>query len=72
MHRIVLAQNLLFQSDSSELQQSVKAVTGAAGQLQNAIKGVQKVADIVNGVSGYLLLVDKAIDLAKTLAPLAA
>ena len=72
MHRLVLVQNLLFQSDSTELQQSVKAVTAASGQLQTAISNIQKVSDVVNGVSSYLALVDKAIDLAKTLAPLAA
>ena len=72
MHRIVLAQNLLFQSDSTALQQSVTAVTNASGQLQTAITNIQKVSDVVNAVSSYLTLVDQAIDLAKTLAPMAA
>jgi hypothetical protein len=68
MHRIVLTQNLLFQSDSSELQANVKAVQTAAGQLQNTIANIQEAADVVNGVTQYLTLVDQAIDLAKTLA----
>jgi hypothetical protein len=68
MHRIVLTQNLLFQSDSAELQADVKAVQTAAGQLQNTITNIQKASDVVNGVTQYLALVDEAIDLAKTLA----
>ena len=72
MHRIVLTQNLLFQSDSTALQQSVKAVTDASASLQTAIGKIQKATDVINAVSGYLTLVDKAVDLAKTLAPLAA
>ncbi|HEV2693869.1 MAG TPA: hypothetical protein VG347_13330 [Verrucomicrobiae bacterium] len=72
MHRIVLVQNLLFQADSPELQASVKAVKDASGQLESAIANIQRVTDFINGVSSYLELVDKAIDLAKTLAPLAA
>jgi hypothetical protein len=72
MHRMVLTQNLLFQSDSTALQENVKAVTDASGQLQSAIANINKISDLVNGVSNYLALVDKAIDLAKTLAPMAA
>jgi hypothetical protein len=72
MHRIVLTQNLLFQSDSADLKTAVKAATDAAGQLQAAINNIQSVTNVVNGVSQYLSLVDVAIDLAKTLAPLAA
>jgi hypothetical protein len=72
MHRIVLVQNLLFQSDSAELRKGVKAVTKAAGQLQEALEDISSASDIVNNVSQFLGLVDEAIDLAKTLAPLAA
>jgi flagellar motor protein MotB len=72
LHRIILTQNLLFQSDSAELQKNASAVTNASGRLQSAILAVDNVSNLVNGVSTYLALVDKAIDLAKTLAPLAA
>lgn len=68
MHRIVVTQNLLFQQDSSALQQSVRAVTDASPQLQTAIKNIQTVTDVVNDVSCYLTLVDEAIDLAKIMA----
>jgi hypothetical protein len=72
MHRIVLTQALLFQSDSPALQAGVKAATNAAEQLQAAINNIQSVSNVVNSVSQYLGLVDEAIDLAKTLAPLVA
>ena len=72
MHRIVLAQNLLLQSDSAALQKCVKAVSDASAQLQTSIAQVTNATSIIKSVSSYLALVDKAIDLAKTLAPLAA
>jgi len=68
MHRIVVTQNQLFQSDSVALQQSVRAVTDASPQLQTAIRNIQTVTDVVNDVSCYLTLVDEAIDLAKIMA----
>lgn len=72
MHRIVLTQSLLFQSDSAALQKSVQAVKTADGQLQSGLAKIKTAVDVVNAVSGYLSYVDQAIDLAKTLAPLAA
>jgi hypothetical protein len=72
MHRIILTQNLLFQSDTFALQQAVKTVTDASTQLQAALKKIQTATDVVTGVTSYLTLVDTAIDLAKTLAPMAA
>lgn len=68
MHRIVLAQNLLFEDDSTALRQSVQAVTAASGTTQAAIDSMKKATDVINAVSGYLTLVDKAIDLAKVVA----
>ena len=47
-------------------------VDAADAELTKALKSVEKAADIVKGVSKFLGVVDKAIDLAKTLAPLAA
>jgi hypothetical protein len=72
MHRIVLAQNLLFKQDSPALKQNVQAVTDASSKLQTAIGKIQEASDVIDDVSNYLTLVDKAIDLAKSLAPLAA
>jgi len=72
MHRIILAQNLLFQQDSAELKQCVTDVSNASGKIQSCLAGIQKASDIINTISDFLVLVDKAIDLAKTLAPMAA
>ena len=67
-HRIILTQNLLFQSDSAALQKSVKSVQAASQTLQTALKGVDEAVDVVDAVSNFLTYVDKAIDLAKSLA----
>ena len=67
MHRIVLAQNLLFQADSTELQQDVQAVTASSTELTTALANIKEVTGIITAVSSYLTLVDEAIDLAKTL-----
>jgi hypothetical protein len=72
IHRMVLTQNLLFKQDSPALQLSVQTVMAASGKLQTSIGQIQKAADVINAVTVYLTLVDKAIDLAKSLAPLAA
>ncbi|MGD0816358.1 MAG: hypothetical protein ABSA83_22425 [Verrucomicrobiota bacterium] len=66
LHRIILTQNLLFQSDSAQLKDSVTAVKSADGALSAAINNFTKAADLINAVSTYLGYVDKAIDLAKT------
>jgi hypothetical protein len=65
LHRIVLTQNLLFQSDSDQLKAAVAAVKNADGALSAAIAQMTKAADVINAVSTYLGYVDKAIDLAK-------
>ena len=67
MHRLVMAQNLLFQADSAQLKDNVKDVVTAAGQLQAGLAQIQSVTDVVNCVTQYLTAVDEAIDLAKTL-----
>jgi hypothetical protein len=68
MHRIVLTQNLLFAADSPALQADLQNIQTAAGQLKNTLANFQQAADVVNGVTQYLVLVDQALDLAKTLA----
>ena len=66
LHRIVLTQNLLFQSDSAQLRAAVATVKSADGTLSAAIGQITKAADVINAVSTYLAYVDKAIDLAKS------
>lgn len=71
-HRIVLAQNLLFQADNAKLTSTVNAVKNASKDLTAAIGQIQNVTGFLNSVSAYLATVDQAIDLAKTLAAAAA
>lgn len=71
-HRIDLVQNLLFRQTIQALTDAVKKVSGADAQLTTALSSARTAAEIVKGVSSFLSVVDQAIDLAKTLAPLAA
>jgi len=71
-HRIDLVQGLLFRETTTALKNSLQKLDEADADLTNALKAAETAADIVKGVSKFLTLVDKAIDLAKTLAPLAA
>jgi len=70
-HRIDLVQTLLFRETTQALATAVKKVNDADTELTDALSSAQSAAEIVKGVSSFLKLVDQAIDLAKTLAPLA-
>jgi hypothetical protein len=72
LHRIDVVQGLLFRETTTALKNSLQKLDEADADLTNALKNAETAADIVKGVSKFLTLVDKAIDLAKTLAPLAA
>ena len=67
-HRIILTQNLLFLADAPQLAAAVNSVKTASQNLTTAIGQIQQVTNFLNSVSTYLGYVDKAIDLAKTLA----
>src|SRR5437899_1994468 len=69
LHRIDIVQGLLFQRTSAGLRKSVEQVDQSSGMLDKALKEAQSSADYVRGVSKFLSFVDKAVDLAKTLAP---
>lgn len=71
LHRIALTQNLLFQKTSKSLENSLAKINDASDELTDALKTTKKAADIIAAVSGFLKFVDKAIDIAKKLAPLA-
>jgi hypothetical protein len=70
-HRIVLTQNLLFKQDSPQLTAGLDEIKTASQNLTAAIGAIQDTTGFVTSVSSYLTYVDKAIDLAKTLATLA-
>lgn len=72
LHRIDLAQGLLFRESTTALKNSLQKVDEADAELTSALKSASNAVDIVKGVSKFLAVVDKSIDLAKTLAPLAA
>jgi hypothetical protein len=72
LHRVDLVQGLLFRDTSVALKKSLDKVDAADVQLTKALKAAETAAHIINGVGKFLSFVDKAIDLAKKLGPLAA
>ncbi len=72
LHRIDVLQGLLFRQTTAALKNSLRKVDEADTELTQALKSAGTAAEIIKGVSKFLTVVDKAIDLAKTLAPLAA
>ncbi|HTE87890.1 MAG TPA: hypothetical protein VK639_02950 [Terriglobales bacterium] len=71
LHRIDVLQGLLFRETTTALRNSLTKVDDANTELTKALKSAGTAADIIKGVGKFLTVVDKAIDLAKTLAPLA-
>src|SRR5436853_6348692 len=67
-HRINIIQSLLFREASSELDAYLNQIKKANQSLTNAINSIQSVSDIIQKTTTFLTYVDKAIDLAKTLA----
>ena len=68
VHRVNVIQNLLFRQDSAELDNELKNIKSANDDLNKSIKSIQGAADVVTKTTEVLKYVDKAIDLAKTLA----
>jgi hypothetical protein len=68
LHRIDIAQNLLFRSSSAALTKGMEKVREADTKLSQAIAAAEKVGDFVKATGEFLKVVDKALDLAKTLA----
>ena len=71
LHRVDVLQGLLFKQSSASLVRQVEKVEEADAALADALKSAESAADYITGVSKFLGFVDKAIDLAKTLAPMA-
>jgi hypothetical protein len=66
-HRVTLVGGLLFKEQSLDLEKKVEAVRTAKASVDGAIKDIQNIANMVQGVSDFLALVDEVIDLAKLL-----
>ncbi len=72
LHRIDVVQGLLFRQSTAALVKRLEKVDDADAELTKALKSAASAADFVSGVSKFLRVVDSAIDLANTLATLAA
>jgi hypothetical protein len=70
-HRIDIAQGLLFRQSTAALKTSLEKVADADAALSEALESAETAADVLKGVGKFLAVVDKALDLAKTLAPMA-
>jgi exonuclease VII small subunit len=68
LHRIDIAQNLQFRQSSKELDGLLPEIKRADDQLKQSLKSAQNAAKLVEQTSKLLQYVDKALDLAKTLA----
>ncbi len=71
LHRVDVVQSLLFRQTTAALSKSIEKVKAADAQLQKSLGNTESAAGYVKSISKFLAVVDKAIDLAKTLAPLA-
>lgn len=72
LHRIDLAQGLLFRQNTESLSKALSEVDDADRELTEAIKKVGDSASLVRAVADFLKYADAAIDIAKSLGPLAA
>jgi len=68
LHRIDMAQNLLFKQQTQALTKAMAGVASADQELTKAIKQAQHAAEILKGVSKFLAVVDKVLDVAKLAA----
>lgn len=66
-HRITLAGSLLFAADTAALAEKAAAVGKASNQAAKAIRDAGSLRDALAAITGFLTLVDDAIDLAKTI-----
>ena len=68
VHRIDLVQGLLFAARAKKISDAAEAVDQANQQALDSLDQIKTVTGVVKTVTGVLTLVDKAIDIAKTLA----
>jgi hypothetical protein len=67
VHRIDLVQSLLFSASSNRITAAVAKVKNANVALTAALKSITDLTTFVKHMTGFLTLVDRAIDLAKVL-----
>ena len=66
-HRITMVGHLVFHARTQALEQAVDDVAQAKAQVAAAIGKIEKLNAFIQAVSGFLGLVDKALDTAKAL-----
>lgn len=66
-HRITLAGSRLFARQNEELSDKTAKVRASSAQAQKKLREFANAKDIMDAISGFLGIVDEAIDLAKTL-----
>lgn len=67
-HRIDLVQSQLFTDQSERIAKGVIKVEKANVELEGALKKVTRVRELVSACTSFLKVVDRVIDLAKTIA----
>ena len=67
LHRLDLVQSLLFTQASVQIAAAVQQVQAANRDLQSSLQSIKDTVSLVNGITSFLTVVDKAIDLAKVL-----
>lgn len=71
LHRIDLVQGLLFRESSAALESMMPDIQEADERLSEAVADLTDSAEFLKSAAGFLKFVDQAIDIAKTLGPLA-
>jgi hypothetical protein len=68
LHRINLAQNLMFVEVSKKLGDAVDAVRAADDKLKDELEQIANLKAFINAFTKFLGFVDKALDVAKVIA----
>ena len=68
LHRIDLAQNLLFRQSSQQLEATLPGITKANDALAKSIQSIDDVGAFLTATANFLKYADEAIDIAKSLA----
>ncbi len=68
-HRVTLVGNLLFTQQTKKISDQMNKVRDATSDVQQAIKRLEGITELVKDVTSFLTLVDKVIDTAKLVMP---
>jgi pentatricopeptide repeat protein len=65
--RVMMAGHLLFKETTEALDSQVAIIIDASADLDQAIKDIEKVKDLIKAIGKFLTLADKALDALKLL-----